>query len=375
MPKGDQLIAAIEAIHAAGLEAELWPQALGAITQLCGAGGATFEVFHKPTQRHTDFYSVGMPTTVDRDYVEHWGPISPRVRSGLRQKAGELGWDYQFIDDAAMDRDAFYADFLEPSTAFRYFISAMLSNTPEEIAVVAVQRTRRQGHVGATEIALMRTLGPHLQQAHDVARRLKSAEARRSLEDTLDWLSDGVALVRADGTVCHVNAALQAIARRGDGVRVRGGALEFDNADASMLLANAIGAATTLAGRIRQPAAPRDFHISRPGPSHYLVSVRPLGRTHHQAEAVAIVFIRDPMERYGATAPLLREMFGFTDAESNLAQAVHAGISLADYARANALTLNTVYTHLRRIKDKTGSQRMAELIRRLNDLQVPLRLE
>ena len=241
--------------------------------------------------------------------------------------------------------------------------------------MVAVQRTRRQGHVGATEIALMRTLGPHLQQAHDVARRLKSAEARRSLEDTLDWLSDGVALVRADGTVCHVNAALQAIARRGDGVRVRGGALEFDNADASMLLANAIGAATTLAGRIRQPAAPRDFHISRPGPSHYLVSVRPLGRTHHQAEAVAIVFIRDPMERYGATAPLLREMFGFTDAESNLAQAVHAGISLADYARANALTLNTVYTHLRRIKDKTGSQRMAELIRRLNDLQVPLRLE
>ena len=375
MPKGDQLIAAIEAIHAAGLEAELWPQALGAITQLCGAGGATFEVFHKPTQRHTDFYSVGMPTTVDRDYVEHWGPISPRVRSGLRQKAGELGWDYQFIDDAAMDRDAFYADFLEPSTAFRYFISAMLSNTPEEIAVVAVQRTRRQGHVGATEIALMRTLGPHLQQAHDVARRLKSAEARRSLEDTLDWLSDGVALVRADGTVCHVNAALQAIARRGDGVRVRGGALEFDNADASMLLANAIGAATTLAGRIRQPAAPRDFHISRPGPSHYLVSVRPLGRTHHQAEAVAIVFIRDPMERYGATAPLLREMFGFTDAESNLAQAVHAGISLADYARANAVTLNTVYTHLRRIKDKTGSRRMAELIRRLNDLQVPLRLE
>ena len=115
MPKGDQLIAAIEAIHAAGLEAELWPQALGAITQLCGAGGATFEVFHKPTQRHTDFYSVGMPTTVDRDYVEHWGPISPRVRSGLRQKAGELGWDYQFIDDAAMDRDAFYADFLGPA--------------------------------------------------------------------------------------------------------------------------------------------------------------------------------------------------------------------------------------------------------------------
>jgi DNA-binding CsgD family transcriptional regulator len=39
------------------------------------------------------------------------------------------------------------------------------------------------------------------------------------------------------------------------------------------------------------------------------------------------------------------------------------------------LSLNTVYTHLRRIKEKTICHRMPELIRKLNDLHIPLRLD
>ncbi len=46
---------------------------------------------------------------------------------------------------------------------------------------------------------------------------------------------------------------------------------------------------------------------------------------------------------------------------------------LSDYARTGGLSLNTVYTHLRRLREKTGCSRMPELIRRLNDLQMPLR--
>jgi hypothetical protein len=48
MAETDDLLAAIEAIHAAGLDAERWQQALGAATDLCGGVGATLEVFDKP---------------------------------------------------------------------------------------------------------------------------------------------------------------------------------------------------------------------------------------------------------------------------------------------------------------------------------------
>ena len=54
---------------------------------------------------------------------------------------------------------------------------------------------------------------------------------------------------------------------------------------------------------------------------------------------------------------------------------MHTGTAPSDYARQHLISLNTVYTHLRRIKDKTGCKRMPELIRRLNDLQLPLRTD
>lgn len=45
---------------------------------------------------------------------------------------------------------------------------------------------------------------------------------------------------------------------------------------------------------------------------------------------------------------------------------------LGAYVRQHAVSLNTVYTHLRRIKEKTGCRHMIELIRRMNDLHLPL---
>ncbi len=71
----------------------------------------------------------------------------------------------------------------------------------------------------------------------------------------------------------------------------------------------------------------------------------------------------------------MRDVFGLTESEAHLAQALQSGVPIGNYARDRALSLNTVYTHLRRLKEKTGCHRMPELIRKLNDLQVPLRVD
>ena len=48
-------------------------------------------------------------------------------------------------------------------------------------------------------------------------------------------------------------------------------------------------------------------------------------------------------------------------------------MSVPQYARENALSVNTIYTHLRRIREKTGCSRLPELIHKLNELRLPLR--
>jgi DNA-binding CsgD family transcriptional regulator len=83
--------------------------------------------------------------------------------------------------------------------------------------------------------------------------------------------------------------------------------------------------------------------------------------------------VRDPLTGGTAATGTLRELFGLTEAEAALAQALQSGVTLAEYARQRALSLNTVYTHLRRLREKTGCNRMAELIHRLNELRLPLR--
>jgi DNA-binding CsgD family transcriptional regulator len=309
-------------------------------------------------------------------YVDQYMPQNPRVAFGLRQRTGDLGWDYQIFDEGGLARDPFYAEFL-PRIGFRYFVSGVLKQTAHEFAAVAVQRSPAQGHASATDIAAMRRLVPHFRQAIEVASRLKrGSAASRSLESALDWLADGVALVAADGSVVYVNDALQAIVRRGPSLRIAKGAFEFTSSDARTRFAAAIAA--VISRRAGQPhnEAVADFAIAREADvPPYLVSVRPLrGKEGSgvEARAVAIVFVRDPLSRTPAPTAMLRDVFGFTEAEAKLARALQAGSSLAAYARESRLSLNTVYTHLRRTKEKAGCKRLGELVHKLNELQVPL---
>jgi DNA-binding CsgD family transcriptional regulator len=88
------------------------------------------------------------------------------------------------------------------------------------------------------------------------------------------------------------------------------------------------------------------------------MSVRPLLRGREGKYAIgahAIVFVRDPLSRSAAAGRILRDMFGFTEAEANVAQALQTGVSLTNYARARDISLNTVYTHLRRIKERRAA--------------------
>jgi DNA-binding CsgD family transcriptional regulator len=110
-----------------------------------------------------------------------------------------------------------------------------------------------------------------------------------------------------------------------------------------------------------------DFVAARaPNAQPYLVSVCPLLAASASGpaspHAVAIVFVRDPLARQPAAAGALRELFGLTEAEAGLAQALQAGVALNEYAERRSLSLNTVYTHLRRLREKTGCNRMSELI-------------
>lgn len=87
-----------------------------------------------------------------------------------------------------------------------------------------------------------------------------------------------------------------------------------------------------------------------------------------------VMFIRDPLWRNAANSRILQDLFGLTNAEAHLAHALCSGMTTNDYARERRVTLNTVYSHLKHIREKTGCNGVPDLIRKFGELNVPLRL-
>ncbi len=366
----DDIIAAITHIHAAGLDAEKWPAALSCMTDLIGGHGASLEFMERPSFRHRGMYAYGLPAV--GAYLEHYAPMCPRVPHAARQPAGAVIYDGQYCYDAAMDANPFFAEFLA-GYDMRYSLGGVVTQSPTELVLTGVQISPRQGHPSQAKIKLMEVLLPHVQQATDVMRRLgKLSDAEATFERTLDWLMDGVVLLASDGSVRYANIAAQKIFRANDGIAIRRGALTIEAGAAAAKL----GAAMKAIGRLRDASVETmvqaDFMVPRRSEAaSYLLSVRPLvGETAAAGDTVALLFIHDPLVRKTSGAKLLAQVFGLTTAEADVANALCLGLSPDEYARQNKISANTVYTHIRHLKDKTGSRRMAELIRKLNDVQV-----
>ena len=78
-----------------------------------------------------------------------------------------------------------------------------------------------------------------------------------------------------------------------------------------------------------------------------------------------MVVIVDPERLPEPPAELLRRLYGFTKAETDIALGVLRTDGLKPLADELALSLPTVKTHLQHVFDKTATHRQAELVRLL----------
>jgi DNA-binding CsgD family transcriptional regulator len=202
------------------------------------------------------------------------------------------------------------------------------------------------------------------------------ARTREDLfENALDLLSDGIALLRRDGAIVYANTTLRHLAERNRDFRIDRNAVEFATPDLRGRFAAALGAVE----RIHEPHAAHlavDFAVPREdGLPPYTVSVRPLQRAGEEIhpEAAAMLLVHDPLQQNLGAGRMLQELYGLTNAEAQLVQALGTGMTAVAYARGRQISVTTVYTHLRRTREKTGWKSVAELTRRFHELNVSLR--
>lgn len=367
MGQGSQLLDAVEAIHAAGVDAARWPEALDAVARLTGCAAASLEDYDFERRRLRNWRGVGNePEMVDAYRAYHssdnpWAPARPAGRAGGKFAAAHV------LDLSGLDREPFYAGYIT-YTDPRYFLAGLVDGGRGPQTVFTLTRHPGCGEVEPAHVRLFGRILPHVRLALQVARRTEAAQGQaRQMAAMLDWVAEGAALLGRDGAVLHANAALAEIARAGDGLALGRAGLVLASPPARERLARAIARAAGLAEGAGPP--PEPFAAARPsGAPAYVLTLRPLFPREAAGgpdEAVAVVFVRDPA-RVPAGAALAAAL-GLTPAEARLAEALRAGAAPSDYARRAGVSINTVYTHLRRLKDKTGARRLPELIRRLDE--------
>ncbi len=195
-------------------------------------------------------------------------------------------------------------------------------------------------------------------------------------ESALDLLTDGIAFLRRDGRILYLNEALRTLAGCGPHLRIARDALEFSTPNLRNRFAAALNAVEdTRNASGNSPST--DFAVPREnGLPPYTVSVRPLmprSQTSPPGGAVAMLLVHDPLQRSAATTRMLQDLYGLTNAEAHLVQALSTGMTAVAYAQSRGISVTTVYTHLRRTREKTGWKGVAELTRRFHELNVALR--
>jgi DNA-binding CsgD family transcriptional regulator len=229
-------------------------------------------------------------------------------------------------------------------------------------------RPWQRGPFTPAELALCRTLMPHLRRAVALNERLREADlmATAALAG-LDLLPHPVLLLDEDCRVMHANGAAEALLAGADGLTARNGTLLAATPALTerlrATLALAAGDGTGRAGALRL--------ARRGGGPELSVLVMPLRQEPAEAlgrHPAVLVCVNDPAAGTAAPGRQMAELFGLTGKEADLATALLAGRSLREIAEDSQRSVNTVRTHLARLMGKTGVHRQSELLRLLAGL-------
>jgi DNA-binding CsgD family transcriptional regulator len=289
---------------------------------------------------------------------------------GLRFVATTAPLTVEVREQQVCDRDLvkldYYHDIMRPAGLWHAAI-ANVHRDKRFLAALGIARSRSQGRFTAAELGWLRRRAPHLNRAARVSIRFKEMEARTdAVAEAVDRVNVGVALTDASGRLAHVNRSARAILDARDGLTIVDGVLRATKHDDSCRLARLIRAAAGGEAPCRLPRLSGAMQASRPSlrrPLPVVVSpTRNAASPFDRSSAVCITFA-DPDRASKADPELLARLYGLTEREAAVAACLLQGQSPNAAAAALAMTMNTVRTHIRHIFEKTGVERMSELMR------------
>lgn len=183
--------------------------------------------------------------------------------------------------------------------------------------------------------------------------------------EALNRLSIGAILLGDDRQVIFINRLAEEIVGEKDALVLRHGSL----GTVLTQYASRLDALVKSVVDASQPEPTDGDHVAnlprRSGLRPILVLGIPLRRNievPHSAMPSALLLLSDPERRPQLEAESIARLYGLTPTEARLAQGLAAGGRLDDVAQELGVSRNTAVTHLKRVFQKTHTERQSELV-------------
>jgi DNA-binding CsgD family transcriptional regulator/PAS domain-containing protein len=352
----------VSGVYAAAVTPRHWE---GAIRDIHRALGGTHAVLLTTDGANRSMISGTLAIEAGKSYTQYYHRLDYLLAAVERGPVGVVRTGSELTEPR--NHREFHTDWARPYEGDDGLVIRLTGGARPTCFVVGAPR-RSESFDTPERVKLMSGLVVHMQQALRTQNKLAILnESRDDLAGALDAIRHGIVIAGAGSQVMHLNSAAEQILRSQDGMQIRSGRVAATTAAGERQLHRAIHAALT--GDSSDSRSGRSFTCQRPsGRRPYIIHVLPLHRTatgETWSGSTALVLIIDPEHETQSVTALLRQLYRFTDTESEIALRLARGADLKRISDELSISLTTVRTHLQHAFDKTNTHRQAELVQQL----------
>lgn len=351
----------IDRIYECAVVPELWPSVLDELADLTDArGGLLFSA----RKQLCWTASESVHDTFEEYFGDGWFERCSRRVCSMNTAKASFFVEQDFWSEEQLKEDPMYRDLFRPHGLGWSTWTGLRMPTGDEI-VVSIERAFERGPIEPEHVERLNVLRPHLVRAALVTARLGLQRAKGAT-DALTALGLPALLVDETGRVVETNPLIDALTGKVRfGVNNR---LILSDARANETLAAALAQIETAPA-----AASRTFPLrDAEGRVETLLHIMPIRRSAHDVlgRSYALLMLTPVAADRAPSAELMRTLYDLTPSEARVAQGIAGGRTMEDIAAQGGVAMTTVRSQLRRVLEKTGCTRQAEVAALLARLTV-----
>ncbi len=342
----------VDRIYECSVVPELWPDMLADIAAMIDAhGGLLFSA-----RKTLHWTASDRVRDVFADYVnDGWFTRCSRRICIMNANEPAFFTEQDFWSEEQMVADPIYRDFFRPR-GLGWSAGTALRVPSGDNIVFSIERELNRGPIERHHLEQLDALRPHLARSALISARLGLQRAEGAT-DALTALKLPALVLDDTGRIVEANEMIQSSTDR-MGFRADNKIVLADRA-ANAELSRVLEAIGTPEGTLSCSLPLRDAEGDPVGVLHIL----PVRRTAHDifGRGYALLVLTPIGTDRSPSLDMMRSLFDLTRSEARVAHGLAAGRTVEEIAHEGDVAVTTVRSQVRRVLEKTGCTRQAEV--------------